>query len=46
MEYEAGDTVYALRVLGRDACCEAPSMLFAIASFMLMSCLVTSDLLY
>lgn len=29
MDYEIGDTVYALRVLGRNACCEAPSMLFA-----------------
>lgn len=29
MEFKAGDTVYALRVLGRSACCEAPAMLFA-----------------
>ena len=28
-EFEVGDTVYAMRVLGRTACCEAPSMLFA-----------------
>ena len=29
MSFDIGDTVYALRVLGRSACCEAPSMLFA-----------------
>jgi hypothetical protein len=29
MSFDVGDTVYALRVLGRSACCEAPSMLFA-----------------
>lgn len=29
MEFKVGDTVYALRVLGRSACCEAPPMLFA-----------------
>ena len=28
-DFKIGDTVYALRVLGRSACCEAPSMLFA-----------------
>lgn len=26
---EVGDTVYALKVLGRSACSDAPSMLFA-----------------
>lgn len=29
MNYSVGDKVYALRVLGRSACSEAPSMLFA-----------------
>ena len=29
MNYCVGDKVYALRVLGRSACSEAPSMLFA-----------------
>lgn len=28
-DIEDGDTVYALKVLGRSACSEAPSMLFA-----------------
>lgn len=27
--FEVGKTVYALQVLGRRSCCEAPSMLFA-----------------
>lgn len=28
-DYDVGDKVYATRLLGRSACCEAPSMLFA-----------------